>query len=75
MVSTNSSYPIVLNHLISVEVAASYSGYSRQYIRRLLRLGHLVGLKVGQLWLMDKECFDLYFENATQSKDQRFGPR
>ena len=75
MVSFNPSSPVVFNNLISVKVAASFSGYSLQYIRRLLRLGQLAGLKVGQLWLIDKESFDLYFENATRSKDQRFGPK
>ena len=74
MVSFNPSSPVVLNNLISVKVAGQFSGYSPQYIRRLLRLGQVDGLKVGQLWLIDKESFDLYFESATRSKDQRFGP-
>ena len=75
MISLNSSYPTILNNLISVKVAASYSGYSLQYIRRLLRLEQLTGLKVGQLWLIDKDSFDFYLVNSTQSEDRRFGPR
>ncbi len=74
MISINSKSPVVLNNLISVKVAASNSGYSLQYIRRLLRFGQQSGLKVGQQWFIDKEIFDLYLENATRSKDQRFGP-
>ena len=43
----------VVNNCISVQAAAVYSGYSMQYLRQLLRNGQLVGLKVGQVWLID----------------------
>jgi excisionase family DNA binding protein len=46
-----------------------------QYVRRLLRSGQLAGMKVGQLWLIDKDDFDSYLEKVTQSKDHRFGPK
>jgi excisionase family DNA binding protein len=75
MFSFNLSPPLVLNNLISVKVATSYSGYSMQYVRRLLRSGQLAGMKVGQLWLIDKDDFDSYLEKVTQSKDHRFGPK
>jgi len=76
MVSTNPSvFPIVLNNHISVRAAALYSGYSLQYLRRLLRSSKLLGLKVGQLWLIDKNSFDAYLENAQVSHDRRFGPK
>jgi excisionase family DNA binding protein len=42
-----------------VQAAASYSGYCLQYLRRLLRNGKLEGVKIGQLWLVDKGAFDL----------------
>jgi excisionase family DNA binding protein len=67
--------PQVLNNHISVQVAASYSGYSLQYLRRLLRTGKLEGIKIGQLWLVEKGAFDLYFEQAQDATDQRFGPK
>ena len=55
MVSFNEvSTPQVLNNHISVQVAASYSGYSTQYLRRLLRTGKLEGVKIGQTWLIEK---------------------
>jgi hypothetical protein len=38
-------------------------------------LGELSGLKVGQLWLIDKQTLDSYLENAQQLTDQRFGPK
>jgi len=67
--------PQVLNNHISVQVAASYSGYSTQYLRRLLRTGKLEGIKVGQVWLVDKAALDLYIEQAQDATDQRFGPK
>ncbi len=67
--------PKVLNNHISVQVAASYSGYSSQYLRRLLRNGKVEGIKIGQLWLVDKGTLDLYVEQARDAPDQRFGPK
>ena len=67
--------PQVLNNHISVQVAASYSGYSTQYIRRLLRNSKLEGIKIGQLWLVDKGALDIYLEQAQDSTDHRFGPK
>ena len=74
-VFNSSSSPQVLNNHISVQVAASYSGYSSQYLRRLLRNGKLEGTKIGQLWLVEKGAFDLYIEQAQDATDQRFGPK
>jgi hypothetical protein len=39
------------------------------------RAGQLSGLKVGQLWLIDKQTLDSSLENAQQLTDQRFGPK
>ena len=75
MLSFNRTFPLVLNNLISIKVAAEYSGYSLQYIRRLLRTGKLSGLKVGQVWLIDKTAFEAYLEKVYQASDQRFGPK
>ena len=54
--------PQVLNNHIFVQVAATYSGYSLQYLRHLLRNGKIDGIKIGQLLLVDKGAFDLYIE-------------
>ena len=59
--------PFVLNNYISVQVAAKYSGYSLQYLRRLLR--------IGQLWLIDKSALDACLRQARNTTDQRFGPK
>jgi len=67
--------PKVLNNHISVQVAAFYSGYSLQYLRRLLRTSKLEGIKIGQMWLVDKGALDIYIEKAQDATDQRFGPK
>jgi len=67
--------PQVLNNHISVQVASSYSGYSSQYLRRLLRNGKIEGAKIGQLWLVEKGALDVYIEKAQDATDQRFGPK
>jgi len=46
-----------------------------QYLCRLLRNGKLEGLKIGQVWLIDKDAFESYLANAYQTSDQRFGPQ
>ncbi len=73
--SINTSIPLILNNHISVQVAASYSGYSLQYLRRLLRASKIEGIKIGQVWLVDKGALDIYIEKAQDATDQRFGPR
>ena len=67
--------PQVLNNLMSIQMAATYSGYSLQYLRRLLRSSRLEGVKLGQMWLVDKGALDIYIEKAQDATDQRFGPK
>jgi len=62
-------FPLVVNNHISVKAAAEISGYSLQYIRRLLRMEKLAGLKLGQVWLIEKSAFEDYLENVTQAAD------
>jgi excisionase family DNA binding protein len=73
--SIETSIPQVLNNHISVQVAASYSGYSTQYLRRLLRSDKLEGIKIGQMWLVDKAVLDFYIEQTQETTDQRFGSK
>jgi excisionase family DNA binding protein len=68
MISLNQTvFPQILNKPISVQVAASYSGYCLQYLRRLLRNGKLEGVKISQLWLVDKSALDLYIVSGLYS--------
>lgn len=75
MVSLNHTSTLVLNNHLSVKAAAQHSGYSQQYLRRLLRLGKLAGLKIGQLWLIEMESLESYLVEAGCSEDHRFGPK
>ena len=68
------SIPFVVTNHISVKTAADFSGYSLQYLRRLLRSGKLAGLKIGQVWLIDKSAFEAYLDRAVQATDRRFNP-
>jgi hypothetical protein len=65
---------IISRHL-TVQAAAECSGYSIQYLRRLLRSESLIGTKIGQVWLIDLNAFENYIERAEQSGDRRCGPR
>lgn len=67
--------PFVLNNYISVHVAGNYSGYSLQYLRRLLRNSKLGGVKIGQLWLVDKGALDACLKRVQNTADQRCGPK
>ena len=73
MVSILEVFPDVVNNHISVQVAAEFSGYSLQYLRWLLHCGKLVGLKIGQVLLIEKAAFEAYLEKVIQAVDRRFG--
>ena len=62
--------PQILKNHISVRMATSYSGYHLQYLRRLLRNGKLEGLKIGQIWLVDKGALDAYIKQAQKADEQ-----
>ena len=66
---------VVLEKHISVKAAAEFSGYSIQYLRRLLRRGHLEGIKIGQVWLINLGSLDAYLRNGQMVRDRRHGPR
>ena len=65
----------ILNNHISVQVAAKYSGYSLQYLRRLLRNNKLTGIKIGQMWLVEKSSLDKCLLHVQEKTDNRYGPR
>ena len=66
---------IVLEKHISVKAAAEFSGYSIQYLRRLLRAGQLEGIKIGQVWLIKLASLETYARNGQMVRDRRHGPR
>jgi excisionase family DNA binding protein len=65
----------IIDRHLTVQTAASYSGYSLQYLRRLLRSGALEGTKIGQDWLIDLNAFEHYIGLAQKRNDRRCGPR
>jgi hypothetical protein len=73
-VSSNLSSLHVLNNYISVKSAAYLTGYSPQYLRRMLRIGWLIGVKIGQVWLSDKRSLDAHLL-LRQQGDSWYGPR
>jgi hypothetical protein len=60
---------------ISVKAAAEISGYSIQYLRRLLRNDRLEGIKIGQEWLIKMASFGSYLRRGQMLYDRRHGPR
>ena len=66
---------VVISQHLTVEAAATFSGYSIQYLRRLLRSGALEGTKIGQVWLIDLNDFERHLEFAEQRNDMHCGPR
>ena len=75
MISRNKYTNKLINNHTSVKEASTLSGYSLQYIRRLLRLEHLSGIKIGQVWLVEIDSLNAYLTFALNSNDQRFSPK
>jgi excisionase family DNA binding protein len=65
----------VLDKHVSVKAAAELSGYSIQYLRRLLRSERLEGIKIGQVWLISLTSLETYLRDGLMIKDRRHGPR
>lgn len=63
------------NEFITVRTAADISGYNQQYLRRLLRESTFRSKRIGQLWLIDRDCFIEYLQTAKRTRDKRFGPQ
>ncbi|MGH2537507.1 MAG: helix-turn-helix domain-containing protein [Candidatus Promineifilaceae bacterium] len=55
--------------------AAALSGYSIEYLRRLLRRGELPGRRFGPVWAISREALDAYLQESKQSSDGRRGPK
>jgi excisionase family DNA binding protein len=60
---------------ITTDEAAELSGYSTQYVRRLIRNKKLLAEnKGGQYWVSKQALLD-YLESATEAEDKRHGPK
>ncbi len=58
---------------LTTQEAATKLGFHVDHIRRMLRTGDLVGLKVGQMWFVSKASIDKY-RKATEGMD-KYDPR
>ena len=66
---------ILLDKFITVKAAAEGTGYSAQYLRRLLRAGKLDGIKIGQVWLISLVSLEAYLRRGKLLQDRRHGPK
>lgn len=60
---------------LSVQEAAEQTGYSREYLRRLIRYGKLEATRVGRVYLIKAESMNRYLAEMRESDDGRAGPR
>ena len=60
---------------ISVEEAAQVSEYHPNYIRRLIRQGHIQAIKKGPMWWIDKISLQSYVDEMNRLGTSRFGPK
>jgi excisionase family DNA binding protein len=82
MISFNSTYisqqshtGILINQHVTVQAAADVTGYNIQYLRRMLRSGVLIGIKIGQMWLIEMDALEAYLKRVESTSDRRCGPR
>jgi excisionase family DNA binding protein len=60
---------------ITVSEASELSGYSAQYIRRLVRKKKIKSQKWVRDWMISISSLKAYIQDAEKSKDPRRGPR
>ena len=60
---------------VTIQAAAGATGYNLQYLRRLLRVGKITGIKLGQMWLIEFASLEAYLQLKTNSLDKRCGPK
>lgn len=59
---------------VSVEEAAELTGYSQQYIRRLLRLDRIKAVKKGYMWWIDLDSLQEYKRQMDVLGKDKFSP-
>lgn len=59
---------------VSVEEAAEITGYSEQYIRRLLRKGRIKAAKKGYMWWVDLDSLKAYKQQMDALGSEKFSP-
>lgn len=60
---------------ITTAQAAELSGYSIQYVRRLIRNGKIEARKFGPVWQVNRAALVAYIAEGERSEDGRRGPK
>jgi hypothetical protein len=60
---------------ITVNEASRLSGYSPEYLRRLIRNSKIKAEKISIVWVVERSSFLSYLGSGKDSDDQRRGPR
>ncbi|MHB1163598.1 MAG: helix-turn-helix domain-containing protein [Minisyncoccota bacterium] len=59
-------------NFISTKEAGESSGYTPDYVARLIRSGKIVGQKIGHSWFVDRDSFNLFLaDKHTQQRDTK----
>ena len=59
---------------VSVEEASQITGYSEQYIRRLLRQGKIKAEKKGSMWWVELESLETYKREMDSLGSDKYSP-
>ena len=59
---------------VSVEEASQITGYSEQYIRRLLRQGKVKAEKKGSMWWVEMESLEAYKHEMDSLGSDKYSP-
>ena len=54
------------HRLLTVDQAAAYLQVGSRWVRRILREGHLKGVKIGKLWRVEPEALEEYVKARRQ---------
>ncbi|MHB8710432.1 MAG: immunoglobulin-like domain-containing protein [Minisyncoccota bacterium] len=60
--------PLLNGDLIPTKDAAKLSGYTSDYLARLARSGKIIGRKIGNSWLVDKESLAHFLQEQSDRK-------
>ncbi len=63
------------DHWLTVHEASQLSGYSVQYMRRLLNQGKIESRKFATIWQVSKSALLAYVRESQKSEDKRRRPR
>ena len=63
------------NDQLTVQEAATLSGYRADHLRELIRDGKLEAQKFGPIWAINRQSLMAYMNEALKSDDRRHGPK